>query len=235
MSVNRLPRPKPSRRSEPRKGCEICGAFTVRRLAQDHSHANSLLRGLLCYRCNLGLGWFDDDSDRLRAAASYLERWSDIHTTDPDSCAAPGRYKHAGRPKVRHEHPGRSKIRYEHPGRPKVGTPILVRLPADLLRDVDEFAKDKGISRAAVVRELLLEGIEEGIKEPTKFIPQLRMTDKRGVGRPSTGTPILVRLPTDLLHSLDELAQTEGITRAAFTRKLLEKTLRRPPKSRDPR
>lgn len=38
----------------------------------DHSHATGDNRGILCPKCNLGLGHFDDDPERMRRAAEYV-------------------------------------------------------------------------------------------------------------------------------------------------------------------
>jgi hypothetical protein len=55
--------------------CAICGAERgTRRLAIDHDHTTGFIRGLLCVRCNTGLGSFRDDPELLRKAIEYLDR-----------------------------------------------------------------------------------------------------------------------------------------------------------------
>lgn len=51
--------------------CAICGRSGVR-LVMDHDHGTGKRRGFLCNECNAGLGFFEDDRARLRAAIRYL-------------------------------------------------------------------------------------------------------------------------------------------------------------------
>lgn len=59
--------------------CAICLAAPVegaRSMPIDHDHVTGRLRGILCPRCNGGLGMFQDSPALLRKAADYLEFWS---------------------------------------------------------------------------------------------------------------------------------------------------------------
>jgi hypothetical protein len=56
--------------------CEICGReFSLKnRYTIDHDHKTGLIRGLLCVKCNSGIGLLDDDKENLMAALVYLAR-----------------------------------------------------------------------------------------------------------------------------------------------------------------
>ncbi len=52
--------------------CEICGGYQGLDLCCDHSHATERPRGLLCKKCNSGVGFFCDDPNLLQRAIEYL-------------------------------------------------------------------------------------------------------------------------------------------------------------------
>ena len=55
--------------------CMICGKTEEennRRLSVDHCHKEKLVRGLLCTKCNFGLGYFNDSQELLNKAIYYL-------------------------------------------------------------------------------------------------------------------------------------------------------------------
>lgn len=54
--------------------CAICKLKTDA-LCIDHDHDTGKVRGVLCVDCNLGLGRFKDNPDRLRGAIKYLSRY----------------------------------------------------------------------------------------------------------------------------------------------------------------
>lgn len=57
--------------------CAICGSpgqlWAERNLHVDHDHETNEVRGLLCRRCNLGIGYFVDDVGLLAQAIDYLK------------------------------------------------------------------------------------------------------------------------------------------------------------------
>ena len=62
--------------------CKICGSVDNNngrcgsgKLFIDHCHTTGEVRGLLCHKCNQGIGYFDDDIDRLQQAINYLKQF----------------------------------------------------------------------------------------------------------------------------------------------------------------
>ena len=59
--------------------CAICDekhkGIGVMQLYVDHCHDTGKVRGLLCFSCNTSLGGMQDDAQRLRKAAQYIESY----------------------------------------------------------------------------------------------------------------------------------------------------------------
>lgn len=52
--------------------CQVCGE--PGRLNVDHCHETHRVRGILCVRCNTGIGSFRDEPELLIKAAAYLSK-----------------------------------------------------------------------------------------------------------------------------------------------------------------
>ncbi|MFE5621705.1 endonuclease VII domain-containing protein [Streptomyces virginiae] len=65
--------------------CDLCSAEAPpegKAHSIDHNHATGAVRGVLCHSCNLALGHFKDDPERLLRAARYLTRDADYRACD---------------------------------------------------------------------------------------------------------------------------------------------------------
>lgn len=57
--------------------CKICALpFPFGKFHVDHCHVTNFVRGLLCHKCNVGLGMFKDNPENLSRAITYLSRSS---------------------------------------------------------------------------------------------------------------------------------------------------------------
>jgi len=59
--------------------CAICHRPPKkRRLSVDHDHKTGRIRGLLCYKCNYGLGFFGYNPETLVSLTIYLEPYFNV-------------------------------------------------------------------------------------------------------------------------------------------------------------
>jgi len=60
--------------------CAICGKHEnefLKPLAVDHNHMTGQIRCLLCTKCNMGLGYFEDNSSLLQKANNYINKFNE--------------------------------------------------------------------------------------------------------------------------------------------------------------
>ena len=93
---------------------------------------------------------------------------------------------------------------------------ISVAVPSDLLHAVDEYARQRGLSRAAVVRQAIQHLIE-----------MRRTLEELDKARDGPLRIVALRLPRGLLHALNERAATLKATRSAMIRYAIYQLLRR--------
>ena len=57
--------------------CAICKSETHNGInwCADHCHSTGTKRGVLCYKCNVGLGYFKDNVESLENAIMYLNKY----------------------------------------------------------------------------------------------------------------------------------------------------------------
>lgn len=64
--------------------CDIHRNDVKRAFSVDHNHLTGQIRGLLCDKCNLALGHFNEDFSTIIAAAGYLEHYKSMNRSDGD-------------------------------------------------------------------------------------------------------------------------------------------------------
>ena len=58
---------------ESKSSCDICGTSVEgKKKHVDHNHKTGQVRGILCDKCNLGIGLFNENPEILINATSYL-------------------------------------------------------------------------------------------------------------------------------------------------------------------
>jgi hypothetical protein len=55
--------------------CAICGDVGTKALHVDHCHTSGKVRGLLCFRCNNGIGQFKESEKIMIAAIEYIKAY----------------------------------------------------------------------------------------------------------------------------------------------------------------
>lgn len=60
--------------------CAICNRDHqyYKKFCIDHDHETGMIRGILCWNCNVGLGHFKDSTENLKGALRYLSKNKNI-------------------------------------------------------------------------------------------------------------------------------------------------------------
>ena len=72
------------------------------------------------------------------------------------------------------------------PGRPAIGEPVQIRLPADMLADVDRLARAEGVTRSQWVRQALAARVAASNPPGPKGFPCLHAQGDRDLSLSSS-------------------------------------------------
>lgn len=64
-----------ARRAAQNNRCKLCREEFIKTPHVDHCHETGIVRGLLCGKCNTGLGLFNHDIKLLQLAITYLQEF----------------------------------------------------------------------------------------------------------------------------------------------------------------
>lgn len=59
--------------------CAICNQINIngRKLSVDHNHKTGKFRGLLCLKCNLAIGYLQEDVSLFEKSIEYLKKYQE--------------------------------------------------------------------------------------------------------------------------------------------------------------
>jgi hypothetical protein len=150
--------------------CAICRRRPRGRLCVDHCHSTGFVRGLLCRKCNLGLGCLVDDAASLISAFAYLA----YRMTEGDKAGTAAHRALVARAVLRAP-PTRTTTR------------IMARRNKPMRKALEVELSREGMLRQ-IVRKLIAKALD-GNHDAIQVIID-RMDGNSGAGSPANKTPL---------------------------------------------
>jgi hypothetical protein len=151
--------------------CATCGKPSKETLCVDHCHATGTIRGLLCRKCNTGLGCYEDDPATMITSLAYLACGRRDRGAAAQRALAARAVLPPGRAGVTVRVEARSRDRLDAGAAPAGGSamrPMRNALDAQLRREGDDGEGGKASIAQLIARKLAakaLAGDLEAIKE----------------------------------------------------------------------
>jgi hypothetical protein len=188
--------------------CAICREKEVNKpLAVDHDHNTRKLRDLLCDRCNVGLGNYNDDAALMRRGADYLDYWKSRHAgphnTEPSPFAAGSRHDVFAR------------------SLPSIQSPPLTGEDMTTTDDTTEDNKASRMMRRAILHELL----QPFVPDPPPPVDMLQAVARAIVVKASQADMTATR---EILDRIDGKSPTAAAPAASETPNEVVFTWQRP-------